>query len=200
MILGKIVHELLEYEGQEKQPSIESIIKKHLPPEDLIMGNTVNGIIQEVKTMANLIDKYPLSFNVVEREKEFFIPLDGNIIHGFIDGITDNNEILEHKTSSVKYDLARVHESPQSRIYSMAFRQIKGILPTKIIYDVLYKSKIGIRDLISTNFTEQELQQTKEWMLGLINMIKAQQFTPYKSVGFLHRGWCDHKNLCKYCR
>lgn len=199
LVIGKILHEYLEYENKEK-PNIDLLIKKHLPkPPEFLKGCGENELIDSVRLLTLLANKYPLSIKLVESEKEFNIPLDGNIINGFIDGITENDEILEHKTSSVKYTLDMIHDSHQGRIYTLAFQQLKGKLPTKIIYDVFYKSKMGIRELISTTFTEQELNETREWIHGLVNMIKVEQFTPYNPIGYLHRGWCEYKNLCKYC-
>ena len=202
LIIGKAVHEYLEHEG--KSVDVDKIIENNLPKPEFIKGKTVAQITAEVKKLVKLAEDNPLAIEVVNRELEVMMPFRVNntdcTIHMFLDGTTKDDKILERKTSSIKYTVDTIHDSHQGRIYTLGFQYIKGIMPKGIIYDILYKAKVGRRELIDTEFTAYELQVTKDWMSGLIERILAKQFTPNKRIGYPHKNWCEYKNLCSYCK
>lgn len=200
LVFGTIIHRFLEVE-----PNIDlSVIVEELDKVENLDGISRPELIEKaIKTAKMLIDN-PLKREdgsplvAVETEQEFFMPVEGFVLHGYIDGITNYEEILEHKTSGQKYTEAFIRRSNQHTLYEMAYRHIKEKLSNGIVYDVIYKTAQPTREWIKIQTTEQEIINTRKWFLDLATRIRNQEWKPYKQIKDRH--FCNFKNLCPYCQ
>jgi hypothetical protein len=209
LIFGTLIHKILENEeiledALRLDKLIDEIIEKNLWNKYL-KGSSTAKIKSDVKKAGTVIQKNPLiredKTPVVKKKKELeaFVSMDGWVLQAKIDGASDRNELIEHKTSSSKYTLEKIQESHQHVLYELAFQHAIGIGSSAVIYDIIYKSANPIREQIWVKVSEQEIKRTKAWANNLANKINSQVWKPYKKVGWQHRGWCDYKNLCPYC-
>lgn len=86
-------------------------------------------------------------------EHKFLVPLQNPLtreilavpIKGVFDLVTTDMQCIDHKTSSKEYDENESRSSSQLLIYSMSFRRLFGIPPSKLVFSVFRKdSKIGL--------------------------------------------------------
>lgn len=199
LLIGSIIHSYFEQE-HKTTIDVNKLIEEKTQGITKIKGLTLPEIKQECHRLISTIRANPLSLKIAEHELEFYIPFGESVLHGRIDAITDQEELIEHKTSRIKYNMGIITQSYQYRIYALAYKHLKGRLPRKIIYDVIYKAKNPIRELIPVNVTEQDVIRARDWASGLIKMIREEKFIPSRSIGKLHKGWCDYSNLCQYCQ
>ena len=208
LIFGTLIHKILENEKVLKSPSmlnelIDDTIEYELRYKYLLKSSTAQ-IKNDVIKMTELIKNNPLMRGdkpiiLKEREREIIksiglgYPLNSFAVHAKIDGLTDRNEIVEHKTSSIKYTEKKIRESHQHVIYAI----MAGC--DTVIYDILYKAKDPIREQITINVSKQDKEKTIEWMNKLATNIIKEIWTPYKNINYQHLMWCDHKNMCPYC-
>jgi hypothetical protein len=209
LLLGSIVHKILENEEiTEDKFKIEKLINETINYElrdRYLKGSTLPELKEDVYKMVQLIKDYPMirangdPVKLKQREAEAYIPIGKFVLHSKIDGITDRNEIVEHKTSSIKYTIDTVHESYQHVLYEMVFRHTVGISSNGVIYDILYKGSNPIREQIKVDVSENEIAEAKAWMNNIVEHIQDKIWKPYKPVDRKHKGWCDYKNLCRWC-
>lgn len=209
LILGTITHKLDEDEKTlidpyKRDKLIDEIIESELK-DKYLKGSSVAEIKDDAKKMAELLrtqplireDGSPILFK--EKEAEAYVPMNTFVLHTKIDRITDRNEIIERKTSSIKYTPDTINESYQHVIYEMAFRHIVGVSSNGVIYDILYKTANPIREMIRIEVSEEEIQQAKNWINDLVTHINKKIWKPYKPIDRKHLSWCDYSNLCLYC-
>jgi len=201
LIIGKVIHELLEDETR----NFYSLLEEHFSKIEKIEGLTKPEIIKEVERLVKLIKQSPLRrpngemINLVGTEIEIYVPIDRYVLHGIIDGLTDNNEIIEHKTSSRKYSEGFIRQSNQHIIYEIIYRHLYDRPSNGVIYDILYKTANPIREFIKIKVYDREIERVMKWMLDLMRKIEARQWIPYKEIPQFHKQFCDYKNLCPYC-
>ncbi len=136
---GKRYHELIEILEQGEQ----------LPDE----------YTKEV-AMATAYQKYILpQFHVVAAEKELEKPLGDHILHGFVDGLSDDGFIVEHKTTSA--DISEGGEYEYNLLWDeqvLAYMSLTGL--RKVHYTVIRKPTIRLKK----DESEKEFfQRMVEW-------------------------------------
>lgn len=119
--LGKSYHELLE--ALEK-------------------GEELDEVYDKAHAMAKAYEKYVMpQFKVVVAEKELEKELGGHILHGFVDGLSDDGHIVEHKTTSM--DIAEGGEYEYNLLWDeqvLAYMSLSGL--RKVHYTVCKKPTI----------------------------------------------------------
>ena len=123
--LGKSYHELLEALEKGEEPDYSVFDKPH--------------------AMAKAYQKYILpQFKVVAAEKELEKELGGHILHGFVDGLSDDGHIVEHKTTSM--DIAEGGEYEYNLLWDeqvLAYMSLSGL--RKVHYTVCKKPTIRLK-------------------------------------------------------
>lgn len=209
LLFGTLVHKMLENEEilgnlNKLDKLIDDTLEWNLG-DRYLKGSSVARIKSDAKKAGEIIRKNPLlredGTPVIKKKKELeaFDPMDGWILQAKIDGASDRNELIEHKTSSSKYTMDKIRESHQHVLYEMAFRHAVGTGSNAVIYDIIYKSRDPIREQIWFKVSEQEIERTKVWANNLANGIGNQVWKPRKPVSWQHKNFCDYSNICPYC-
>lgn len=120
--LGKSYHELLEALEKGEEPDYSVFDKPH--------------------AMAKAYEKYILpQFKVMAAEQELEKELGGHTLHGFVDGLSDDGHIVEHKTTSM--DIADGGEYEYNLLWDeqvLAYMSLSGL--RKVHYTVCKKPTI----------------------------------------------------------
>ena len=120
--LGKSYHELLEALEKGEEPDYSVFDKPH--------------------AMAKAYEKYILpQFKVVAAEQELEKELGGHTLHGFVDGLSEDGYIVEHKTTSA--DIAEGGEYEYNLLWDeqvLAYMSLSGL--RKVHYTVCKKPTI----------------------------------------------------------
>lgn len=120
--LGKSYHELLEALEKGEEPDYSVFDKPH--------------------AMAKAYEKYILpQFKVVAAEKELEKQIGAHTLHGFVDGLSDDGHIVEHKTTSM--DIAEGGEYEYNLLWDeqvLAYMSLSGL--RKVHYTVCKKPTI----------------------------------------------------------
>jgi len=123
--LGKSYHELLE--ALEKGEGLE------------------DGVFDKPHAMAKAYEKYILpQFKVVAAEQELEKEIGGHTLHGFVDGLSDDGHIVEHKTTSM--DIAEGGEYEYNLLWDeqvLAYMSLSGL--RKVHYTVCKKPTIRLK-------------------------------------------------------
>jgi len=123
--LGKSYHELLEALEKGEEPDYSVFDKPH--------------------AMAKAYEKYILpQFKVVAAEQELEKELGGHTLHGFVDGLSDDGYIVEHKTTSA--DIAEGGEYEYNLLWDeqvLAYMSLSGL--RKVHYTVCKKPTIRLK-------------------------------------------------------
>ncbi|HLM84137.1 MAG TPA: PD-(D/E)XK nuclease family protein [Candidatus Bathyarchaeia archaeon] len=141
----------------------------------------------------------PAKANIVDLESRFQVEIgDGekHIITGIIDRIDrteDGYEIIDYKTTRKLPSQEKVDNDLQLSIYLAAFlrRYPKEIENLDKIKVSLYYLKHGVK--LSSQRTIEQVKQSEELMVDLINQIKESKFEPTLS-GLCD--WCGYQNIC----
>ena len=95
--------------------------------------------------MARAYEKYILpQFHVVAAEKELEKPVGDHVLHGFVDGISDDGYIVEHKTTSA--DISEGGEYEYNLLWDeqvLAYMSLTGL--RKVYYTVCRKPTIRLK-------------------------------------------------------
>ena len=138
--LGKSYHELLE--GLEKGEEL------------------ADGVYDKAHAMARAYEKYILPrFKVVAAEQELEKQIGDHILHGFVDGLSDDGHIVEHKTTSM--DIAEGGEYEYNLLWDeqvLAYMSLSGL--RKVHYTVIKKPTIRLK---KDESEEEFYQRMVEW-------------------------------------
>ena len=123
--LGKSYHELLEALEKGEEPDYSVFDKPH--------------------AMAKAYEKYILpQFKVVAAEKELEKQIGAHTLHGFVDGLSEDGYIVEHKTTSA--DIAEGGEYEYNLLWDeqvLAYMSLSGL--RKVHYTVCKKPTIRLK-------------------------------------------------------
>lgn len=123
--LGKSYHELLEALEKGEKPDYSVFDKPH--------------------AMARAYEKYILPrFKVVAAEQELEKQIGAHTLHGFVDGLSDDGHIVEHKTTSM--DIAEGGEYEYNLLWDeqvLAYMSLSGL--RKVHYTVCKKPTIRLK-------------------------------------------------------
>lgn len=209
--LGDSVHKTLEWLYLEVQkqriPNIEQTInyytskwQENYSENFLIVNKEFSQEDYFNKGVKFLLDyyteNYPFNDNTLEVEKKIIIQLEEDIkVQGYIDRLahnleTDEIEIHDYKTSNSLPEKEKIQKDRQLTLYAIAIKQEFGEQKKiNLIWHYLaYNKQIKIQK------TEQEIQEIKNQVLGLIKKIEnTKEFNAKKSRLC---EWCEYKNKC----
>ena len=113
--------------------------------EMLENGEELPGDYTKEEAMAVAYQKYILPrFHVIAAEKELEKQIGDHILHGFVDGLTDDGYIVEHKTTSA--DISEGGEYEYNLLWDeqvLAYMSLTGL--RKVYYTVCKKPTIRIK-------------------------------------------------------
>ena len=140
-----------------------------------------------------------LTFNIVDLETAFEAPiLDGRELHQItgkidrIDKLEDGTfEVIDYKTGKKMPAQKVVDNNLQLSVYHLGLVNRWPSLANKPVKLSLYFLQHG--ENLSTNRTAQELEETKERILMVINKIKKSSFQPRPNPLC---AWCQYQPYC----
>lgn len=140
--------------------SLETGKNYHKLLEQLENGEDLGDGYSKEYAMAAAYQKYILpKFHVIASEKELEKEIKGHILHGFVDGLSDDGFIVEHKTTS--RDISEGGEYEYNLLWDeqvLAYMSLSGL--RKVHYTVCRKPTIRLKK----GETEEEFyQRMVEW-------------------------------------
>lgn len=153
LVLGKAVHAGLEYYfweklffGTEARPALVlDVYSDAFESErlDVLWGDEEPGKAKDEG--AELIKLYladtpqviPLAV-----EKKFEVPIAGTVLMGFIDLITADGKIIDHKVVSKTPPENKIQEDIQLTAYAMGFRYLFDQLPAEVQLNFMIRNKV----------------------------------------------------------
>jgi RecB family exonuclease len=112
------------------------------------------------------------------------------MMRGFIDMITEEGEIIDHKSSSKKPTKEELANNPQLILYVWAHEQLYGIKPKKV-----YWHHLRTLELVEANVLENYDEKLKNLELVLERILSDTEFPKIEQGGFCNRV-CAHASLC----
>lgn len=125
--------------------SLETGKNYHILLEQLENGENLDDGFTKEYAMAAAYQKYILpQFHVIATEKELEKDIGGYILHGFVDGLSDDGHIVEHKTTSS--DISVGGEYEYNLLWDeqvLAYMLLSGL--RKVHYTVCRKPTIRLK-------------------------------------------------------
>ena len=207
LVFGSAIHAGLEglftkkdpYKEFEKYFLKEKLMddEQNLFQEYLVLGkDMLRNYLERHETLNKL---YGLNEGESEKyERDFIVnPLSGEKsslpMSSKTDRITDSERIIEFKTSKRKWKKNALNFTIQTKLYSLRHFANTGRLPEEIVYIILLKEfnkydKSQKIQVLTTNYTKQDLAQTFEQVELILSKINNNEFN--RSYGF-HSPYCD---------
>jgi ATP-dependent helicase/DNAse subunit B len=153
-IVGKALHKALELYHTKIAPEIiienikEILIAKDINQEKINQYGLV-------KQMFNLYLKYPLGGTTKEVEKEFRVSLPNIncVLHGYMDRVTAEHDVIDYKTTNKDYT-TKDTKTIQTEIYAFAHKAITGN-DANVTFYVINKGKVKRPDYVPQIITTQ---------------------------------------------
>jgi len=198
-IIGKVLHTAIEswHKGMQSDLDKEGIInaiKKTFLTEPI--DNKKIDNFSTVKKMFELYLKYPLGGTTRNLEYEFRISLPriNAALHGFMDRVTEEGEVIDYKTTGKDFSTA-VANSIQAEIYSYAIKELTG-KTGKVIFYIINKSKVKKAGYIPQIITLQpDTSKLIDKLVVFYNNVRNNKYEP--KIG-THCSWCIYRESCKY--
>ena len=128
--------------------------------ESLEKGEQIDTDYSKAAAMAKAYEKYILpKFHVTAAEKELEKPIVDHILHGFVDGLSDDGYIVEHKTTSA--DISEGGEYEYNLLWDeqvLAYMSLTDL--RKVHYTVCKKPTIRLK---KDETDEEFYQRMVEW-------------------------------------
>ncbi len=216
-IFGSIIHSCLKFmfERSPLYPTVDQVI-------DHFQNQWQDNKVANLKPQADeekahheegieILKKFykknqPWNFDVVDLESRFEVLIpdpetgEQHILAGIIDRIDKNQEketfeIIDYKTSKRMPSQENLDKDLQMSIYHLGIsRRWPHVKPGNIKLS-LYFLKHG--EKITTSRSQEDLEKTKIFVIGLIREIKGRlekkDFPPYPTALC---GWCGYKPMC----
>jgi DNA helicase-2/ATP-dependent DNA helicase PcrA len=128
-------------------------------------------------------------------EKDFSFMFDGNKITGRFDRVDEDKEetvIVDFKTSEVKEQKVadkKTLESLQLALYSLAYQNIFGSLPSRVELYFLESGLIGSHEI-----KEDDLDKIKEKIKEVAEGLRNQNFEA--TPAYMACGYCAYNQIC----
>jgi len=196
LVLGTAIHHVNE--GRINDDITFEAARDILKKELLLREGLENP--EEVYTLAEKMAKALIEdpeaerYPIKETERSFILDLDDFRVRGYIDGLMDGMDwIYEFKTSKYKYSEESVKEKWQWGIYALAYRDLFAKIPEGILYHIIYKSGAPKVDWLPIRYTEEDLDNTEDYIRRTVVKIRSGYFEPTRGAC---ETWCDYKDLC----
>lgn len=195
LIFGDLIHRTLKFfHSQETLPSLDELLSyyKNNWPQNNEYDFTSEEIEQNyfAAGVAILSDYYKINASVpqkiIDLESRFQVPIKGNnethILTGAIDRIDQIHggfEVIDYKTNKIVPPYSSVLKNLQLAIYRLALTNRWPNLKPEDVKLTLYFLRTG--DKLTTVKTKNELEETKQLILSIIEEIKTSDFMPTSS-------------------
>ena len=192
--VGKALHTALEQYYTTPHPTIIDNLKKKfltLPIDNKKIDN-----FSTVKKMFELYCKYPLGGVTKNLEYEFRISLPriNCTLHGYMDRVTTDGEVIDYKTTNRDY-ATKDANSLQAEIYSYAIKDL-GSKSGKVVFYVINKNKIKKKDYIPQVITvEPDTSKLVDKLAVFYKNVIDNKYEPIKGS---HCNWCLFRENCKH--
>ena len=200
-VFGTIIHSVLKFlhTPQPIPPTIEDVLEYY---NNLWNSEVYEDKQEEMAVLSNgikILQSYyeknnPKNFNVIDLETRFNLDIEDITLSGIIDRIDKledgSFEIIDYKTSKKLPSQQDIDNDFQLSIYNMAVndRWPKLDQPIKLS---LYYLKHGIK--LSSFRTPEQIAQTKQIILDIIEEIKKGNFVPTPNALC---DWCGYQKEC----
>lgn len=215
LCVGGAIHSVLAEFYRKKQNNqilqlleAQDIFKKGLEKEPILLhkNDSIEKIIQENEGVIKAILENPLNIEPAKIEHFFLVdfknPLTGEDLgvklSGIIDLTSTDDIVIEHKSSSHKYQPDDILKSKQHVGYFVGYYNEFHRVPSKILYNIIYKTKIPVVEVFEVKITSDDVKYYFNWAKKNIEGIERENWTPTPS--FNNCLWCDCKLLCKKYR
>lgn len=134
-------------------------------------------------------------FDPTDLELEFMLPFPSKQapiakINGYIDMITTNGLVVDHKSQRRAPTQDQLNHDPQFILYAWAYRELYGALPTGVIWNHLRTHKLIRADVI----TEFEFKLSQ--LIYDINAMLNAEFYPRRQMDTVCTNECSFYELC----
>jgi CRISPR/Cas system-associated exonuclease Cas4 (RecB family) len=129
-----------------------------------------------------------------EVEKEFNIEFEDTEfrLKGFMDLITEPEELIDHKISGKTPSQSSIDNEHQMTVYKLGYRLLYGKDPKKLRYDYLLTLKTPQVKPFETQRTDEDIEEMLTVMSDVVEAIKTGSF--YRQV----QGWQCNQKYCGY--
>ena len=206
-VFGSLIHEMLKMFHEPSRPtplSEEEVLKCFTDKWDPGVYNDQQeeafAFHQGIEMLKNYYqENSPLKFNIVNLETSFEAPiLDGEELHqitGRIDRIDKSEdgafEVIDYKTAKKMPGQKEIDGSLQLSVYHLGLTNRWPSFQDKPVKLSLYFLKHG--EKLSTIRANQELNETKEKILSIVQKIKTSGFEPRPNALC---PWCPYQRWC----
>jgi CRISPR/Cas system-associated exonuclease Cas4 (RecB family) len=190
LVLGKAVHAALEYYFWEKifigtGAQLDDVLDVYSEAFEKERLDAVWGDEDPSKAKdegAELIKLYltetapqviPLAV-----EKKFEVPIAGTVLLGYIDLITTDGKIIDHKVVSKTPSENKIKEDIQLTAYAMAYRELFGELPLEVKLNYMVRNKVPKLVERAANRGEEDIRRFIHLAEGVVKAIGAGMFYP----------------------
>lgn len=137
------------------------------------------------------------AYEIIDSEKHFVIDVEGNTLIGYIDAVlrdkaTGKLVIWDWKSKSytqMKKDLNEYRN--QLYIYAMGCKEVYGEYPQSISFYIFREDK-----WVTEEFSLEQLEKTKEWIVGTIDRIKQSSEYIVSPSGYFCKYICSASDHC----
>ena len=146
--------------------------------------------------MLELYAKYPLGGKTKQLEYEFRLALPNSNapLYGFMDRVTEDNEVIEYKTSSKDYTSQDI-KTIQAEMYSYVIEQQTG-KPAQVIFYVFNKNKVKKPTYIPQILAYQP--DTSKFISKVGTFTQNVKKNKFKANKGKHCFYCLYRSSCKY--
>lgn len=139
---------------------------------------------------------------MVEQKVEIVIPNSPRNLLGVIDLGTDQNEVVDFKTSGRKKSQSDVDDSLQLTVYAAAFHAITGTPAENVKFDCVIQTKTKTyRQVLKSNRFEADFAALAERINMMDSAIQAGVFLPAPpDAWWCSDKWCGYYRTCPYTR
>ncbi|MGA2090525.1 MAG: PD-(D/E)XK nuclease family protein [Endomicrobiales bacterium] len=196
--LGQTIHKTLEQYCQKKGTTLEQLIEAY----DLCWVNegfsTPQQTLEFYEKGQHMLERYfetnhESPSEIVFLEKHFGFNLGRNKLMGIIDRVDKypdgTYEVIDYKTHSELWDQSRVDADLQLSIYAMAFNELFGFMPHRLMYYFLAHDVKRF-----TTRTEQQIDAARTRVDTVARLIVHEDFTPKTENCYR----CDFRKTCRY--
>lgn len=136
-------------------------------------------------------------YEIVDSERSFVVEVGGNIVVGVIDAVLRNKEtgrlvVWDWKSKSytqMKKDLAEYRH--QLYIYAMGCMKLYGEYPESLSFYLFREDK-----MVTEQFSEEALEETKQWIIQTIERIKSSSEYVVSPSGYFCKFICSVSHHC----
>lgn len=199
-VMGSALHKSIEEYYRGKENPMKTYSSYFYAELDNALSSQAGLVAADLSTKAHKIGADILRdfnwdrFNPKEIELGFRFPFPTKnpkvMMRGFIDMITEEGFLVDHKSGSKKPTRDELANNPQLILYVWAYEQLYGTKPTKV-----YWHHLRTLELVEANVLEDYDAKLNNLELALERILSDTEFPKIEQGGFCNRV-CAHGSLC----